>query len=109
MVEPPSFPRFEWDFLVNDTPKGEDLVLGFDFLNHFHPSIYWRHRLITFNSENKDNHDPSNSFSNDYSSSNAFKALVDGSRTPSFPTSVNIPPLNSHQHYYPLEIKSSKR
>ncbi|MBW0518857.1 hypothetical protein O181_058572 [Austropuccinia psidii MF-1] len=97
MVELPSFPSLEWDFLVIDTPKGEDLILGFDFLNHFNPSIYWWHRLITFNFENKDYHEPSNSFSNDYSSANAFEALVDGSRTPSFPTSVHIPSLNSHQ------------
>ncbi|MBW0509447.1 hypothetical protein O181_049162 [Austropuccinia psidii MF-1] len=42
MVELPSFPSFEWDFLLVDTPKGEDLILGFDFLNHFDPSIYRR-------------------------------------------------------------------
>ncbi|MBW0591135.1 hypothetical protein O181_130850 [Austropuccinia psidii MF-1] len=41
MVELPSFPSFEWDFLVIDTPKGEDLILGFDFLNHFNPYIDW--------------------------------------------------------------------
>ncbi|MBW0559953.1 hypothetical protein O181_099668 [Austropuccinia psidii MF-1] len=49
MVELPSFPSFEWDFLVIDTPKEEDLILGFDFLNHFDPSIDWRKGLITFN------------------------------------------------------------
>ncbi|MBW0567091.1 hypothetical protein O181_106806 [Austropuccinia psidii MF-1] len=42
MVELHSFPRFEWDFLVIDTPKAEDLILGFDFLNNFNPSIDWR-------------------------------------------------------------------
>ncbi|MBW0530118.1 hypothetical protein O181_069833, partial [Austropuccinia psidii MF-1] len=46
MVEPPSFPSFEWDFLVIDTPKGEELILGFDFLNHFNSSIEWRQGLI---------------------------------------------------------------
>ncbi|MBW0488699.1 hypothetical protein O181_028414 [Austropuccinia psidii MF-1] len=46
MVELPSFPSFEWDFLVIDTPKEEDLILGFDFLNHFNPSIDWRKGLI---------------------------------------------------------------
>ncbi|MBW0567949.1 hypothetical protein O181_107664, partial [Austropuccinia psidii MF-1] len=39
MVKLPSFPNFEWDFSVLNTPKGEDLILGFDFLNHFTPSI----------------------------------------------------------------------
>ncbi|MBW0592490.1 hypothetical protein O181_132205 [Austropuccinia psidii MF-1] len=67
MVELHSFPRFEWDFLVIDTPKGEDLILGFDFLNHFNPSIYWR------------------------------QALVGDSRTPLFTSSVHIHSINSPQ------------
>ncbi|MBW0483886.1 hypothetical protein O181_023601 [Austropuccinia psidii MF-1] len=46
MVELPSFPSFEWDFLVIDTPKGEDLILGFEFVNNFNPSIDWRQGLI---------------------------------------------------------------
>ncbi|MBW0488380.1 hypothetical protein O181_028095 [Austropuccinia psidii MF-1] len=54
MVELPSFPIFEWDFLVIDTPKGEDLILGFDFLNHFNPFNDWRQGLITFNADQKD-------------------------------------------------------
>ncbi|MBW0463904.1 hypothetical protein O181_003619 [Austropuccinia psidii MF-1] len=97
MVELPSFPRFEWDFLVIDTPKGEDLILGFDFLNHFNPSIDWRQGLITFNSDQKDYYDPSKSFSNDVSSENSCTALVGDSRTPSFPLSAHITSLNSHQ------------
>ena len=39
MAELPSFPSFEWDFLVIDTPKEEDLILGFEFLNDFNWSI----------------------------------------------------------------------
>ncbi|MBW0567312.1 hypothetical protein O181_107027 [Austropuccinia psidii MF-1] len=86
MVELPSFSSFEWDFLVTDTPKGEDLILGFDFLNHFNPSIDWRQGLITFNSDHKDYYYPSKSCA----------ALVGDSRTPSFPSSVYIPSLDSH-------------
>ncbi|MBW0588524.1 hypothetical protein O181_128239 [Austropuccinia psidii MF-1] len=97
MVELPSFPSFEWDFLVIDTPKGEDLILGFDFLNHFNPSIDWRQGLITFNSDHKDYYDPSKSFINDFSSAKSCAALVGDSRTPSLPSSVHIPSLNSHQ------------
>ncbi|MBW0477230.1 hypothetical protein O181_016945 [Austropuccinia psidii MF-1] len=67
MVELPSFPSFEWDFLVIDTPKGEDLILGFDFHNHFNPSIDWRQGLVTFNDDHKDYYDPSSSLSNDFS------------------------------------------
>ncbi|MBW0474473.1 hypothetical protein O181_014188 [Austropuccinia psidii MF-1] len=101
MVGLPSFPIFEWDSLVIDTPKGVDLILGFYFLNHFNPSIDWRKGLITFDADYKDYYDPSNSFSNDFSSAKSCEALVGDSRTPSFPSSVNIPSLNSH-HSLPL-------
>ncbi|MBW0572929.1 hypothetical protein O181_112644 [Austropuccinia psidii MF-1] len=97
MVEFPSFPSFGWDFLVNDTPKGEDLIVGFDFLNHFNPSIDWRQGLITFNADHKKYYDPSQSFINNFSSSKSCVALVGYSRTPSISSSVHIPSLNSHQ------------
>ncbi|MBW0568069.1 hypothetical protein O181_107784, partial [Austropuccinia psidii MF-1] len=58
-----------------DTPKGEDLILGFDFLNHFNPSIDWKQGMITFNADQKDYYDPSKSFSNDFSSSKSCAAL----------------------------------
>ncbi|MBW0588820.1 hypothetical protein O181_128535, partial [Austropuccinia psidii MF-1] len=60
-----------------DTPKGEDLILGFDSLNHSNPSIHWRQGLITFNSDHKDYYDPSKSFSNYFSSAKSRAALVD--------------------------------
>ncbi|MBW0574321.1 hypothetical protein O181_114036 [Austropuccinia psidii MF-1] len=97
MVELPSFPSFEWDFLVIDTPKGEDLILGFDSLNHFNAPIDWRQGLITFNPDHLDYSDPSNSFRNDFSSAKSCAALVGDSRTPSFPSSVHIPSLQSPQ------------
>ncbi|MBW0534815.1 hypothetical protein O181_074530 [Austropuccinia psidii MF-1] len=97
MVKLPSLPSFEWDFLVIDIPKGEDLILGFHFLNNFYPSIDWRKGLITFNSDHKDYYAPSKSFSNDFSSSKSCADLVGDSRTPSFPSSVHTPSLNSHQ------------
>ncbi|MBW0499203.1 hypothetical protein O181_038918 [Austropuccinia psidii MF-1] len=97
MVELPSFPSFEWDFLVIDTLKGEDLIVGFDFLTRFDPSVYWRQGLITFNSDHKDYYYPSKSSSNDLSSAKSCAALVGDSRTSSFPSSVHIPSLNSHQ------------
>ncbi|MBW0498746.1 hypothetical protein O181_038461 [Austropuccinia psidii MF-1] len=76
MVELPSFPSFEWGFLVIDTPKGEHLILGFEFLNHFHPSIDWRQGQITFNADHKEDSDPSKSFRNEFSSSKACAALL---------------------------------
>ncbi|MBW0485419.1 hypothetical protein O181_025134 [Austropuccinia psidii MF-1] len=96
MVVLPSFPSFEWEFLVIDTPKGKDPIFGFDFLNNFNPSVDWRQGLITFNADHKNYYDPSNSFSNDFSSSKSCAALVGDSRTPSFPSSVHLLSLNSH-------------
>ncbi|MBW0482146.1 hypothetical protein O181_021861 [Austropuccinia psidii MF-1] len=93
----PSFPSFEWDFLVIDTPKGEDLILDFDFLNHFNTSIDWKKALITFNADQKDYYNLSNSFSHELSFAKSCAALVGDSRTPSIPSSVHIPSLNSHQ------------
>ncbi|MBW0569762.1 hypothetical protein O181_109477 [Austropuccinia psidii MF-1] len=75
MVELPSFPSFEWEFVVIDTPKGEDLILGFEFLNHFNPSIDWRQGLITFNADHKDYLNHSHSFHNDFSSAKSCAAL----------------------------------
>ncbi|MBW0479875.1 hypothetical protein O181_019590 [Austropuccinia psidii MF-1] len=83
-------------FSVIDTSKGEDLILGFGFLNRFNPSIDWRQGLITFNADHKDCYDPSKSISNDFFSAKSCAALVGDSRTPSFPSSVHIPSLNSH-------------
>ncbi|MBW0551959.1 hypothetical protein O181_091674 [Austropuccinia psidii MF-1] len=82
MVEPPSFQIFEWDFLVIGTPKGEDLILGFDFLNHFNTSIDWRKWQITFNTDYKDSSDSFVPLSNDLSSSKTCAELVGDSRTP---------------------------
>ncbi|MBW0535445.1 hypothetical protein O181_075160 [Austropuccinia psidii MF-1] len=96
MVELPSFPSFECYFLVIDTLKGEDLILGFYFLNHFSPSIDWIKGLIHLNSDHKDYHDTCKSFSNDVSSEKSCAALVCNSRTPSFPSYVHIPSFNSH-------------
>ncbi|MBW0574934.1 hypothetical protein O181_114649 [Austropuccinia psidii MF-1] len=97
MVELPSFPSFEWDFLVIDTPKGEDLILGFDSLNNFNTSIDWRKGLITFNSDHKDYHDPSKYFSSDFYSSKSCASLIGDSRKPSLPSSVHISSLNSNK------------
>ncbi|MBW0492496.1 hypothetical protein O181_032211 [Austropuccinia psidii MF-1] len=97
MVELPSFQSFEWDLLVIDTPKGEDLIFGLNFLNSFNPSIDLRQGLITFNADHKDYYDPSKSFSNSVSSAKSCAALVGDFRTLSFLSSVHIPFLNSHQ------------
>ncbi|MBW0554820.1 hypothetical protein O181_094535 [Austropuccinia psidii MF-1] len=97
MVELLSFPIFERYFLVIDTPKGEDITLGFDFLNQFNALIDCMKGLSTFNSDHKDYSDPSKSFHNDVSSAKSCAALVGDSRTPSLSSSVLIPSINSPQ------------
>ncbi|MBW0544086.1 hypothetical protein O181_083801 [Austropuccinia psidii MF-1] len=66
-----------------------------------HHTKYMRQGLINFNSDHKDYHHPSKSFSNDFSSAKSCAALVVDSRTPSFPSSVHIPSLNFHQSLLP--------
>ncbi|MBW0558481.1 hypothetical protein O181_098196 [Austropuccinia psidii MF-1] len=53
--------------------------------------------MITFNADHQDYYYPSNVFGNDFSSAQSCAAMVGDSRTPSFPSSVHIPSLNSHQ------------
>ncbi|MBW0491353.1 hypothetical protein O181_031068 [Austropuccinia psidii MF-1] len=81
MVVLPSFPSSEQDLLAIDTPKGEDLILGFDFHNNLNPYIDLRKGLITFNPDHKNYHDPSKSLSNDFPSADTCAALVGDSRT----------------------------
>ncbi|MBW0590294.1 hypothetical protein O181_130009 [Austropuccinia psidii MF-1] len=88
---------FNGTFLAILTPKGEDLILGFDFLNHFNPTIDWRQGLIAFNSDHKDYYDPSKCSSHDVSSAKSCAALVGDSRTPSFLSFIHITPLKYHQ------------
>ncbi|MBW0479159.1 hypothetical protein O181_018874 [Austropuccinia psidii MF-1] len=76
---------------------GEDLILGFDFINNFNPCIDWRQGLITFNADHKDYSDPFKSFRNEFPSAKSCAALVGDSRTPSFPSSVHIPSINYPQ------------
>ena len=35
----PSYPTFEWELLVVNTPPTEDIILGFDFLQKWNPEI----------------------------------------------------------------------
>ncbi|MBW0499238.1 hypothetical protein O181_038953 [Austropuccinia psidii MF-1] len=65
-----------------------------------HSSLFnkdFKQGLINFNADHKDYYDPSKSFSNELSPARSCEALVGDSRTPSFPSSVHIPSLNSHQ------------
>ncbi|MBW0563268.1 hypothetical protein O181_102983 [Austropuccinia psidii MF-1] len=82
----PSFPSFEWDFFIIDSPKGEDLILGYDFLYHFNPIIYWKNGLITYDSSHKDSSGILPSASSDFATAVNSVALVGELKTPSFPS-----------------------
>ncbi|MBW0462012.1 hypothetical protein O181_001727 [Austropuccinia psidii MF-1] len=75
MVEIPYFPIFEWDFLVIDTPKGEYLISGFEFMNNFKTSIYLRQGMITFNPYYTDSSDFSILLNDYVSTSTTCEAL----------------------------------
>ncbi|MBW0554617.1 hypothetical protein O181_094332 [Austropuccinia psidii MF-1] len=79
-----------------DSPKGEDLILGYIFLYHFNPIIDWKNGLITYDSSHKDSsHKDSSgivsSSSNDFATAVNSVALVGELKTPSLPPSVHIP------------------
>ncbi|MBW0487469.1 hypothetical protein O181_027184 [Austropuccinia psidii MF-1] len=76
--------------IIPNSPKGEDLVLGYEFLYHFNPIIDCKNELITYDSSHKD------SSGIKYSAINALAAavnsvsLVGELKTPSPPSSVHI-------------------
>ncbi|MBW0488183.1 hypothetical protein O181_027898 [Austropuccinia psidii MF-1] len=89
----PSFASFYWDFLIIDSPKGEDLILGDYFLYHFNLIIYCRNGLINYYSNHKD-YSGINSFtSNGLDTSVNNFSLVGELGTPSLPSSVHIPSI----------------
>ncbi|MBW0481631.1 hypothetical protein O181_021346 [Austropuccinia psidii MF-1] len=114
VVELPSFPSFEWDFFDIDSPKGEDLILGYDFIYHFNPIIDWKDGLITYDSSHKDSggielstsHDFATAFNND--SLVVFKEIKDIGEDVAiaslhrFQGDMDLPPLSFHAS---LEVK----
>ncbi|MBW0500671.1 hypothetical protein O181_040386 [Austropuccinia psidii MF-1] len=91
VVEFPSFPSFEWNLFIIDSPKGEDLILGYDFLYHFNPIIDWKNVFITYESSHKASSGIKSSASNSLATSVNIVALVGELKTPSLPPSVHIP------------------
>ncbi|MBW0546220.1 hypothetical protein O181_085935 [Austropuccinia psidii MF-1] len=93
VVDLPSLPSFEWDFFIIDSPKGEDLILGYDFLYHLDPITDWKNELITYDSIHKDSSGIKYSAINYLATAVNSVALVDELKTPSLPSSVHIPSL----------------
>ncbi|MBW0466017.1 hypothetical protein O181_005732 [Austropuccinia psidii MF-1] len=101
VVDLPSFPSFEWDFFIIASPKGEDLILGYDFLYNFHSIIDWKNGLITYDSGHKDSSGITSSTSNDFATAVNSVALVGELKTPSLPPSVHIPSIIPSQSLLP--------
>ncbi|MBW0585618.1 hypothetical protein O181_125333 [Austropuccinia psidii MF-1] len=74
--------------IIPNSPKGEDLILGYDFLYHFNPIIDWKNGSITYDSSGIK-----------YSAINSLAtavnsvALVGELKRTSFPSSVHIPSI----------------
>ncbi|MBW0492296.1 hypothetical protein O181_032011 [Austropuccinia psidii MF-1] len=77
----------------SDSPKGEDLILGYDFLYHFNPIIDWKKWLKTYDSSHKDFGGMTSSTSNDFATAVNSVSLVVELNTPSLPPSVHIPSI----------------
>ncbi|MBW0547097.1 hypothetical protein O181_086812 [Austropuccinia psidii MF-1] len=100
LVDLPSFPSFELDFFIIDSPKGEDLILSYDFLYHFNPIIDWKNGFIIYDSSHKDSSGINSSTSNDLATSVNSAAPVGELKTPSLPSSVNIPSIVPSQSLF---------
>ncbi|MBW0484213.1 hypothetical protein O181_023928 [Austropuccinia psidii MF-1] len=77
---------------IIDSPKGEDLILSYDFLYHSNAIIYWKNGLITYISSGI-----KSSSSNALATAVNSVALVAEFKTPSLPSSVHIPSIMPSQ------------
>ncbi|MBW0470313.1 hypothetical protein O181_010028 [Austropuccinia psidii MF-1] len=89
----PSFTSFEWEFSIIASPKGEDLILGSDFLYQFDLIIDWKNGLITYDSSHKDSSGIIPSTSNDLATAVNSFSLVGELETPYLPSSFHIPSI----------------
>ncbi|MBW0470438.1 hypothetical protein O181_010153 [Austropuccinia psidii MF-1] len=88
--------------IIPNSPKGEDLILGYDFLYHFNPIIDWKNGLITYDYSHKDSSGILPSASNDFPTAVNSVALVGELKIPSLPSSVHIPSIIPSQSLLPL-------
>ncbi|MBW0518566.1 hypothetical protein O181_058281 [Austropuccinia psidii MF-1] len=88
--------------IIPNSPKGEDLIFGYDFLYHFNPIIDWKNGLITYDSSHKDSSGIIPCTSNDFSTAVNSVALVGELKTPSLPSSVHIPSIIPSWPIFPL-------
>ncbi|MBW0525529.1 hypothetical protein O181_065244 [Austropuccinia psidii MF-1] len=103
-----SFPSFAWEFFIIDSPKGQDLILGYDFLYHFNPIIEWKNILITYESSHKDSSGITSFTRKDFATAVKSVSLVGELKTPSLPSSVHIPSIIPSQSLLPLRAEVFK-
>ncbi|MBW0464438.1 hypothetical protein O181_004153 [Austropuccinia psidii MF-1] len=94
VVDLPSFPSFEWRFFITDSPNGEDLILGYDFLYHFNFILDWKNGLITYDSSGI-NSSTSNDFAIFFNSVVQIKEVAISSLH-LFQEDMDLPPLSFH-------------
>ncbi|MBW0483236.1 hypothetical protein O181_022951 [Austropuccinia psidii MF-1] len=83
--------------IIPNSPKVEDLILGYDLLYHFNPIIYWKNELITYYSSHKASSGIKSFSSNSLATAVNSVALVGELKTPSLPSSVHIPSIMPSQ------------
>ncbi|MBW0463055.1 hypothetical protein O181_002770 [Austropuccinia psidii MF-1] len=87
-------------FIIPNSPKGEDLILGYDFLYHFNPIIDWKNEFLTYYSSHKDSDGINYSTSNDVATDISSIAIVGELKTPSLP-SIHIHSIIPSQSLLP--------
>ncbi|MBW0501385.1 hypothetical protein O181_041100 [Austropuccinia psidii MF-1] len=104
VVDLPSFPSFEWDFFLIDSPKGEELILGYDLFHHLNPIIDWKNGLITHDFSHKDSSGIKSSASNALATAVSSVALAGELKAPSLPSSVHIPSIMPSQSLWDTDL-----
>ncbi|MBW0461934.1 hypothetical protein O181_001649 [Austropuccinia psidii MF-1] len=99
LVYLPSFPSFEWDPFIIDSRKGEDVILGYEFLYKCNPIIDWKNGLITYDYSHKNSSGIESSTGKDLATAVNSVTLVGELKTPSLPPHVHIPPIISSQSF----------
>ncbi|MBW0527717.1 hypothetical protein O181_067432 [Austropuccinia psidii MF-1] len=79
--------------IIPNSPKGEDLIWGYDFLYHFNRIIYWKNALINYDSSHNSCSGIISCSSNDFATAVNSVALVGELKTPSLLLSVHIPSI----------------
>ncbi|MBW0466563.1 hypothetical protein O181_006278 [Austropuccinia psidii MF-1] len=83
--------------IIPNSPKGEDLILCYDFLYHFNSIINWKNVFITNSSSHKDFSGINSSTIYDLATAVNSVALAGELKTPSLPSSVHIPSIMPSQ------------